>query len=541
MSNKKTVFFVIIGLFVTIFILYFISLSNVNKKKTKIIEKKSIDSSYNFKFNQVDKYDIEFKQNSDITLNNLIEQNLTLKAFLYVKVKKIDKDNIWLLMQLSNIDIASTNLEPILIKKLKEVYSKLFLVSILPNGDILKVIYPANKDNYGGIEEFLSYLSIINIPYKYYEKKQTDKLGTYKSIYEKNDFNINKSIETYFTVLSDIYSNIKVVKSNFDIKIDKNGNWINSIYGQNHIKIYDGKKIVIDSNNILSFVKNNTSLDSNLKIFNENDAIETIKKQLLREENNDKNIYSEIKKTAYKKVIKERKIKLKNIMDNILSKPKNIYSYVNLRDYIRAYPQKIDELIDNFDIFQDYEQRKIISFLAIIDDPLIQKGLVRLINNDDTSRLNKVRSTIALGLSKHPTQESKEVLLDKIEQRDTKEDKELSDTSLLALGSFAKKNNDKDISDKLTSLYNDAKSNSLKLVLLRAMQNAGARHYLPELKDGLKSKSYKVRLLSANIIKKIKDIKLQKKIFQSHLKEETNSRVRKVINKQLELIENNQI
>lgn len=541
MSNKKTVFFVIIGLFVTIFILYFISLSNVNKKKTKIIEKKSIDSSYNFKFNQVDKYDIEFKQNSDITLNNLIEQNLTLKAFLYVKVKKIDKDNIWLLMQLSNIDIASTNLEPILIKKLKEVYSKLFLVSILPNGDILKVIYPANKDNYGGIEEFLSYLSIINIPYKYYEKKQTDKLGTYKSIYEKNDFNINKSIEKYFTVFSDIYSNIKVVKSNFDIKIDKNGNWINSIYGQNHIKIYDGKKIVIDSNNILSFVKNNTSLDSNLKIFNENDAIETIKKQLLREENNDKNIYSEIKKTAYKKVIKERKIKLKNIMDNILSKPKNIYSYVNLRDYIRAYPQKIDELIDNFDIFQDYEQRKIISFLAIIDDPLIQKGLVRLINNDDTSRLNKVRSTIALGLSKHPTQESKEVLLDKIEQRDTKEDKELSDTSLLALGSFAKKNNDKDISDKLTSLYNDAKSNSLKLVLLRAMQNAGARHYLPELKDGLKSKSYKVRLLSANIIKKIKDIKLQKKIFQSHLKEETNSRVRKVINKQLELIENNQI
>lgn len=541
MSNKKTVLFVGIGLFATVFILYFISLSGVNTKETKSITKKSIDSSYNFKFNQVDKYDIEFKQNSDITFNNMMKQNLVLKAFLYVKVKKIDKDNVWLMIQLTDINITSAHLNSLLIKKLTKVYSRFFLVNILKNGNIRKVIYPANKENYGGIEQFLDYLSVINMPYSYYEKEQTDKLGTYKSIYVKNDFDINKSIEKYFTVFSNLYSNIKIVKSKFDVKIDKNGNWINSIYGQNHIKIYDDKKVVIENNNVLSFVKDNTNLDKNLQIFNENEDIQTIKKQLVKQANSDKSIYSEIKKIADKKMIKKRKIKLKNIVDNIISEPKNIYRYVDLRNYIRAYPQKVDELIDNFDIFKDYEQMKIIGFLATIDDPLIQKGLARLINNDNTSRLNKVRSTIALGLSKHPTQESKEVLLNKIEQRDTKEDKELADTSLLALGSFAKKDKDKEIADKIVSLYNDTKSNSQKLVLIRAMQNAGAKYFLPELKNALKSKSYKVRLLSVKTIKHIKDIELQKNILQSHLKNETNFKVRKVIKRQLELFENNQI
>jgi 3-methyladenine DNA glycosylase AlkC len=195
------------------------------------------------------------------------------------------------------------------------------------------------------------------------------------------------------------------------------------------------------------------------------------------------------------------------------------------------------DVAKQFNQFDDYQQMKIIGFIATIDSPYAQKGLLNILNNPETTHINKLRSIVGISFAKHPTKETETALLNFIDNNPTDEEgEELSNSALLAIGTFSKTDfhNREELENEIISFYQNGKYSSDKITALRAMQNSNPNHFIPQIMESLKADSYKERLVAVKTLLQTDNKKEIQKILNNHLKNEKNPIIIEFIQKKLE-------
>jgi len=301
--------------------------------------------------------------------------------------------------------------------------------------------------------------------------------------------------------------------------IDKQKSWIKTLKGNIVFNIFDKKnKKIVEQNNTISLSKQNFDFNKSLAIFKSNNI-----KKILNSKKDKKTIFEQNFEKQIKKEIKEKNITLEKVINNIKNEPKNVYSYMNMRNYLRVNPKEILDIAEQFNQFDDYQQMKIIGFVSTIDSPYAQKGLLNILNNPNTTHINKLRSIIGVGFTKHPTDETEDNIL-KFIDNNLKDDekKELSNSALLAIGTFSKidSHNGEDLENEIISFYQNGKYSSDKITALRAMQNSNPNHFIPQILESLKSDSYRERLVAIKTLLETGNKKQIKDVLNNHLKTE---------------------
>jgi len=523
MNIKNIIVTIVVSLVVIIFLLF-------SSKKDESSAIKFIN--YNFKANQKATYKLDFIQNSQVTIDKIVvKQIFKLDGFLNVKVLKKQNDIVWIVMQLSNLNIeANPKLKPFFLDKLIDIYKKPFLVKMQDSGEILEMKFSLNEKNFTSLKQAIYLLQIVNKPYIYYEVNEFDENGKYKASYEHiNSYELLKTKKYYYNDLNK--QNFILLSNSFNAYIDLDGVWL--------------KKLIIDENlttqNRDFLNRNRVTLNKldhlkNVDIFTHNysyDDYLTNFKNSLNKQSKKLTIWDELQLQNIKDELSNQNITLDKIKQILIDNPKDINNYLLLTKYLKVNPQDIDKLLDDFTIFDDYIQMNIISTLEYIGTKESQEGLFRLAQDNSLKDDNNIRAIIAIGSVKKPIDKSIVVLKNIMDMyRDI--DSEKYDSAILALGTIKDKTKNIDLIQKIKEEYYSFDSLSKKRVILYAIENAGVDNFIDEIKDSLKSKSIKSRLLSIELLLKLKDKKLAKSILLKQLDIEQNDNVKSKIIKSLD-------
>ena len=408
---------------------------------------------YAFKPNETDKYHLIFKQKS---CQNRQCEVLRFEADLYTKIKRVEENDIWLMIKLDNIKI---NNRSILVQKMEKIYQEPFLMRVTKKGEMKEFVFKGNPQNYGGLRQTIAFLDIPILEKSMYQLIQQDALGMYEADYEISQNKIKKRILRYTTLFqNDMIDSIQIDNAKFDITVLNTHNWLDELNGNMKFGLlYKNKRLMTTENTIV--LKFKGVYTGNIFSEVENKTIEKIKQN---SKNNTFDVYKETLKEKYKKEFSNI-----TIQDMVNGLDDSLLSYSKLKDYLEIYPEKMNYIVDRFNDLNGVKQSKILGYLAlIVDIPQIQSGLINIYQNNDISDVNKVRDIIALGFTKKPTPQTVDFLLQELYSSR----KEISNTIILAIGRISKY--DDALIETIVQYYKDG-SSTQKQIAKKAMQNGG--------------------------------------------------------------------
>ncbi len=473
---------------------------------------------YQFVLDEVVSYELSFEQSSVLYLDKRVpmSQEFQLNSLLLIKPILKKDETVWALMQLSKIEFNNSMAQPILVQKLKELYSKMYLVLFSMDGEILEVKFPGLEENYRSLAQTTYLMQMINRNYAYYELNEIDTNGEYKAEYHKQNSTLEKKILHYHDDANE--QDFVVLDNNFSALIDVNGTWLSRLDLHQKIKNKIGE---FENSNKLTLKKIPTVVDTNLDIFSNTKSVSELFKVFENKVKNDINIWDEIKEIEDKELIKKSNITLSEIMKKIMKKPKDSNSFLLLSKYLKANPNAVFELLEKFEEYDDYVQMHLIGLMEYLSTPETEKALSQLVTSDTVNEDNKVRAIVSIGSLKKPSKSSVETLNVVIEQGE--EDKK--NTAILALGTLKNKIQEDEITQNIRELFSADDSVSSRKVMLYSIQNAGVDSFVDEVKEELKSKSKKNRILALETLSKMKNKSELETILQEQLKIQTDKKI----------------
>lgn len=490
------------------------------------LKKPSYITPYNFTLHKTSKYHLNFLQTSIISLDKRVplSQKFELDASLYFQPLEKDKQSIWILMQLDNIQLTSSTLTHFAKEELTKLYSKLFIVEMSLDGEIIDIYFHGLEKNYHSLKQSLFLMQIINKAYKYYEVNEFDTNGKYKATYTKQGLQITKHINAYYP--DENQQNFILLDNNFSANIDNQGDWLQTLTIKHNLKSTsnDFKNI-----NNVTLKKVDTQQNLSLAIFLNQKSIATLLKEFSQNNKNETDIWQSIKEKEEKEILEKNNITLDNVMQTIIKKPQNTQNYLLLSKYLKAYPKSISELVQNFDDYDDYIQMSIISILEFIGTPEAEEALIALSQDNSLSSTNQVRSIAAIGSLKKPSQKSIERIKELINERDNIQDEDLPNTAILAFGTLKQTTKNTEITSDIKTLFEEEDTPNQRKVTLYAIQNAGVDDFIEEVQKELQSKSYRNRILALQTLSAMKDQEQFKNILLEQKKLQTNKYVLKEI------------
>lgn len=375
------------------------------------------------------------KANSETALKDFIPVYVEFDNFEFNL--KTDKENA------ANDNKADPFISEDIINKVENSVS---LIVFNKNGSIEKIyINPEIPEEISKSIQQLFYTAETIIPLNNNTKEWTDfsefnKEKSELSFKYENGFIIKKRLN----ITKDSFD-YKINNSEFKIRLSKNF-WIDDAKGY---ETYEIKSPITDS---LSGYMN---IDFKSIPFNESSALNSYNltfEEFLKEYRKQKSAIFDYRRNNPE--ISRDIIYSDNISKNITkSKDTFLKKFIGLKDnsnksyfemvgLLVSYPELMDSipnLIKGYGVKEDNASRMMIGILEYIGTDKAQKTIAGILKDNEQSKINRMRAAVALNGVKSPTDGTIESLVNQINVRGTDDDKVVSDTSYLALGSVGSK------------------------------------------------------------------------------------------------------
>ena len=475
----------IIAILVLVIASWFYLISNkVDKSYNEVM------SGFNFNLNTKSHYQITNSiifDNTDVLY--AVSGDITTKIDLDMRVFKKEKEFIYIGFQFSDIDISIGNKD--VKDSLEKLYSIFFIVKIDYSGKFIEYYFPKDIQNIKGLSGLVSQMQVVFSKKPVYSVEEDDFLeGVYKTMYRNVNNILNKKREKYIAYNDDTMQT-KIIKSNMIIKIDKTGNWIESLKGLENIIIKDNGVDAIKNKNIISIEKLYTPVNSSLQIWNEDRDIKDIIESFKQNSKDDTFTWQKEQDKILKNYIKKNNITFKSLLSKIDNNSNSDFSD-DLEKYLRLNPNEIYKLYHIIDGHNNIKSAKLIRILGSLNTLEAQTVLLKIAEGyDDVSfENNNMNAILELGKQKNLDNNIVNTLWSFQDIRSDEYYKDRSNTILLALGNLSSHNN-MDISDKIDQrlkdlLYDDSYDKS---TLLYAMENSGTKKFESTIVEVLEKSS----------------------------------------------------
>ena len=542
MSLKKIFLFILLCFIIVASVLFFQkeSLQSPHNADDKI-SKVTSSTLYNFDTNIQTHYELSFKQNSALLTSDSLPGKLSygfeVNAILNMRVLQKDKKFYWLAYELSEFDLKGDGVTQIMLDKLTPYYTSMFLVKVDKFAHVLDMQFGAKDINVAGLSQLISILEVINLNKKAYQEEHKDSVGTYEAFYRKNNTKIKKQKTKYINVHSpDSRYGVKVKKFALLAEIDKHSNWLKNLTLDESLFIRDeNNKPYAKNKNIVKLLKSNKNINNSLKIWKEDRDVQSILKEFRNLKKTDKNVFEIIIDETNKERFIKSQVTINSLVDKLKADPKNYNNYREIAKFIKLFPDTTSELKAFIINAGDGESLRLLSILSLVGTSQAQDLLSDIALSDNVSHMNNIRAIIGLGGVSEITQNSINTLIQISDIRSSIDNKDKSNTSLLALGSHANssENQNEEIVSYIQAQYSSDKSLDREKNILFSMQNAGAENFISEIEVSLKSQSPKVRLVAIQTIGTMKDTNLRENLLKEQQIIQEDKKVKELISKLL--------
>ena len=498
-------FLLLTGAIVALVSWYYLSLDQQSTPKTE-------HSVLHYSFaDTYSRYKVEYLQKNRLYLDGNggeIKRNLHIDATLNTKTLQHDTNGSYLLMELSELTLKSSDISNITKGYITQAYQKMFMLHVASNGEIDAIYFNGLEKNFEGIKQFIYALDIVLKTQKEYIVHQFDVLGEYEAYYRQQNQTINKMKKRYITSpsLNDEQS-IKIVKSLTKAIINEHGNWFEDVSLHETLKVLEKNHTLlsVNSNDMnLTYIDNN--IDNSLDIYAEHRAPEAIIESFAHEAKSDTPLFETIAKANTKAYIKRHRITLKKITKKLNEEPYTTQKLRMLKRYIDIYPKEIPQLKAFIQNSSDLVARRSLAILGSVGSKEAQQLLCDISEDENFSDINQLRAIVALGDIKKGNEATIQKLVELSQNREDETLNRRANTALLALGSVAKRGDELQKSEAIERIQDSfyaTKSDAQRRVILYAMENLGAEYFINELEIAKASKSKKLQNLANSLLQQI--------------------------------------
>ncbi len=523
--NKKILLLFVPLILVALYVL------NQDSHPQEAIEKRnerSLSQTFSFDFKRV--YDFETSSEMHIFFaGKEKKEKSSLTARWNINVLKKKADHFFALMQLSDIHLQTS--DPLLSQTLKEIYSKLFIVELGEDGEILQSYFDCDKEDSRGLKAMLSTIEVVLRDKKEYQHIEKDAEGEVEVHYQR-DFHdplaIKKEKKRYLHMKPN--QRIDIVKSNIKIALDNA--WIDQVDSEEKIHYFLNGEMILSTKTKSLFVKNNRiTREAILEIWNFDGEIETL---IAHYKNKKKRSYlkemSEVKKKLY---FQEKGIDLDTLLMRV--RANNIKEMNELEAYLKIYPEETNKVLNKIKNLGEHDAAAFISLLARVGTAQAQSVLQELMEDETFSHQGKLQVLMAFGDLRVPNVESIEYLWGIYEDRENLMREDLSNTALLSLGILSKQGEySEDTMERIKEVYlSDKYDDEAKRIALLSMGNSNPEAFKSELFDALENQKSYIQAAAIRTLGKLDTEEVKEKFNQLFDLDHSSKEVRLAISKSI--------
>ncbi|NOQ31329.1 MAG: hypothetical protein GQ570_09420 [Helicobacteraceae bacterium] len=437
--------------------------------------------------------------------NQSMDRYIELNTFLNMKVVEKTPTGYFVAFQFSELNFKNIDNSNIY----KKMYIKPFYIDMKEDGGFEKIHFIIPKKEAKGLRQIVSKLEVIVLQKVKYELVESNNFGEYKAKYSRNSsVDINKSIVKYVHMYN-VNHKIDLLKSKILAKVSKDASWLDSLNFKEHMKLFRKNKLFLNKYSQLQLQKSLSELDLTLDIFTDNRSRAEILSSLKAKLKDNKKAAAEEINALNREAIKQRKITLKKLIDELVVGENNALKYELISQYLEAFPKQVKDLNK---YIVDSEGEIAMNLIAVLGSLKLNEAMSLLdsIAKNNKFHMNKIRALIAINGLQEPNANTINTLRDISLQRYSKDEVDLSDTARLALGAVSKKvdkMDQEDIVQELKNILLDSTTIEEKNIALLAMDNAGTKHFIEEVLPYLNTN---VNLLRLDAIKAFKGVNSEK-------------------------------
>ncbi len=461
---------------------------------------------------------------SEITINlpaQTVHLSAKLRGILNARFFRDSRSQPVALMQFSPLSVRSGN--PEMSRALTVRYSDPFVVLFRPDGHIEAVHFKGNDEEHQGIAELLGTLQTVlegrqeyttveklpdgNATVRYRHKNRT-LLQKERLTFESPD-----SVEKQF------------VESRFLCRISPV--WIERIDGNETVRFVKNGYEKIRSESRYRLRKTEQAPDRTLFIWRFRGSIDTLIDRYRNDE--DEKYFERLAEEANKAYFKKKGITVASLLKDLDAE--DLRRLNELVEYLKLHPEAARQLYEAVAKADDDLAAALINVLERAGTPRAQKILRDIAGSETFTHMNRLRAVVALGGVEKPTNESVDFLWRTYRQRETAEEKDLSNTALLNVAIAAPRSEKNDeIDQKLRDEYTERTDDpSRRRIILLSMQNAGAARFRDEIFEALDDKDITVKTAAVKALRRYDTTETRARLLQMFTTDQPVEVRRKVV------------
>lgn len=390
--------------------------------------------------------------------------------------------------------------------------SQLFLAEWNTDGSVIEWIFPstiAQKDEIGILQNLLYFQVILLGDKQKWISEESDSLGNFIAKYNSKSDRILKAKVKYTKIDSkDNGSNVNP-DENFQSNIsasyselipDKEGSWLTSASLREKTEM-TGSSFHINLSREGTLMQIPFIPDSDLDIWKDNFNYEEIKFQMTKDPKKSLSIWEEAEQRRLEQEYKGENFQ--TIYTKLFKNPNQFTDLANMekmKEFLKHFPEealKVPDLLLKGKISGNHII-EIIHLLATTGHKQSQSALVSILSNKVQSAHSRMQALAGFQEVTNPVEDSAIALWKVYESRKTEQDRDYSNTAVLALGTVALHTKQQEIAGKdslpakiktriISELSQSGKDPNRLAVLLDASGNTGDSSLFPKIKDYVKS------------------------------------------------------
>lgn len=505
----------VIGGLLLLWLFYFSpTKANLNwKEGDKKMYKLKVNSFQDASSAQFGLFNSTFKQRVEGTLNFRVLENSNGK--------------LKLAFQFSPLQISLDDRQMPVLEKLN---SQLFLAQWNTDGSVIEWIFPftiAKKDEIGILQNLLYFQIILSGDKQKWISEESDSLGTFIAKYNSKSDKILKAKVKYKKIESQdgnenenpddkFQSNIQGSYTEFSP--DKEGSWLTSASLREKAEI-SGSSFHINVSREASLEQIPFNPDKDLDIWKDNFNFEEVKFQMTKEKKNPLSIWEEAEQKRLEKEYQGENFQ--SLYSKLFKNPNQFTDLANMekmKAYLKHFPEealKIPDLLIKGKISGNHII-EVIHLLATTGHKESQSALVSILSNKEQTAHARMQALAGFQEVRNPSEDSANALWRIYEFRKTEQDRDYSNTAVLALGTVALHTKQQEIAGKdslpvkiksrILSELSQSNKDPIKLaVLLDATGNTGDSSLFPKIKEYAKSEDKVARASLYSALGNFKD------------------------------------
>lgn len=395
---------------------------------------------------------------------------------------------------------------------LEKLSSQVFLAQWNTDGSVIEWIFPstiAKKDEIGILQNLLYFQIIISGDKQKWVSEESDSLGNFIAKYNSKSDRILKAKVKYTKIESqDEGSNINpdenfqsnIQASYSELFLDKEKSWLTSASLLEKAEM-TGSSFHINLSREGTIEQIQFIPDNDLDIWKDNFNYEEIKFQMTKDPKKTLSIWEEAEQKQLEKEYKDETIQ--SLYSKLFKNPNQFTDLANMekmKEFLKHFPQealKIPDLLLKGKISGNHII-EMIHLLATTGHKESQSALVSILSNKDQSANARMQALAGFQEVRNPSEDSANALWQVYESRKTEQDRDYSNTAILALGTVALHTKQQEFAGKdslpvkiktriLSELAVSVKDPNRLAVLLDATGNTGDSSLFPKIKEYSKS------------------------------------------------------